>query len=300
MTAVRLLVTGATGQVGGAFVRLAAQMGYACIAPDRTQCDLADLAQVHAFIAAHPCEAIVNCAAYTAVDQAEAEPELAQRINADAPGLLARMAAARDIPLLHISTDYVFNGSKGAPYTEDDAPAPINSYGASKLHGERAIAAVGGRYAIMRTAWVLSAGGRNFLTTMQALADTRESVRVVNDQCGCPTSARDIAEALLLMLESMLVTDLEPGIWHFVNGGTVTWYDVAEMIFAARTRQGLRTPLLTPIPTSAYPTPAQRPAQSVLATHKFQQQFGYVPRDWTRALDDLLAPPSPSRRRKAA
>ncbi len=288
MTAVRLLITGASGQVGASVARLACRERFESVTPSRAECDLADANRLQAFLNAHECEAIINCAAYTAVDQAEDEPERAHAINAIAPALIAAHAAARHIPLLHVSTDYVFDGHQPGAYTERDMPHPHSVYGASKLAGEQAIIASGARYAILRTAWVVSAGDANFINTMLRLAETRDALGVVDDQFGCPTSADDLAEALLVVTEAMLATDQQSGVWHFVNTGRASWYDLAAYIFAEAARRGLTVPQLNRLTTADYPTPAKRPANSELSTLKFQSDFGYVPRHWREAVGDVL------------
>ena len=288
MSRLRLLVTGGSGQVGGAVAALGTARGHAISLPPRAAFDLADPAGMAAWLAGRDFDAIINCAAYTAVDAAEAAPDEAFAANAAAPGVLARIAAERDIPLLHVSTDYVFDGAKPGPYREDDATGPINVYGASKLAGEEAIIASGCRHAILRTAWVLSAGGKNFLNTMLRLAAEREELSVVADQHGCPTSADDIAAALLAMAGALVDRTVGNGVWHFVNAGETTWHGLAEHIFARAAEAGLKTPRLLPITTAQYPTPARRPANSVLATDKFARDFGDAPRGWKAAIDAIL------------
>lgn len=288
MSGLRLLVTGGSGQVGGAVAALAAARGFAVAAPPRSMLNLADAAGIAAYLAAHPVDAIVNCAAFTAVDLAETEREQAFACNAAAPGMLAQLSAERNIPLIHVSTDYVFDGSKRAPYEEGDSTGPINVYGASKLAGEQAIAASGCRHAILRTAWVMSAEGKNFLNTMLRLGAERDAVAVVGDQFGCPTAASDIAEGLLALTRALTGRTVDAGIWHFVNGGQTSWHDLAAFIFARAAAAGLKTPTLGRIGTEAYPTPARRPANSVLATHRFTQDFGIAPRDWQTAIGAIL------------
>src|SRR4051812_8437165 len=212
-----ILVTGGTGQVGSAFARLAAGRGLRVVAPGRDRLDLSDPASIER-AASRRWAAIVNCGAYTAVDAAEADPALAYAINAEAPALLARGAAANGTPLFHVSTDYVFDGSKGEPYREDDPVRPINVYGRTKAEGERAVLDVSPANAVVRTSWVLSGGGRNFLTTMLRLGRERDELRVVDDQIGSPTAAADVAEALLRLVEAEA-----GGLWHFVNDATASW-----------------------------------------------------------------------------
>lgn len=289
MTAVRLLITGGSGQVGGAVVKAAKREGFIALAPCRAECDLADSQSLQTYLDRVYVEAIINCAAYTAVDQAEAEADRAQAINAMAPQILAAHAAKHKIALLHVSTDYVFDGSKASAYAETDRPTPQNIYGKTKLAGEQAVVASGARYAILRTAWIVSAGGANFINTMLRLAETRDALGVVDDQFGSPTGADDLAEALLVVTEALLATDQASGLWHFVNTGRATWYDLASYVFAEARRRGHKSPQLNRITTADYPTPAQRPANSELSTLKFQSDFGYVPRHWREAVGDVLA-----------
>jgi dTDP-4-dehydrorhamnose reductase len=276
-----VLVTGVTGQVGGAFARLAAGRGMRLEVPGRDRLDLADPASVEA-AAARRWRAIVNCGAYTAVDAAEAEPALAHAVNAGAPALLARGAAATGTPLVHVSTDYVFDGSNREPYREDDAPRPINVYGRTKAEGERAVLDASPANAVLRTSWVLSGGGRNFLTTMLRLGRERDLLRVVDDQIGAPTAADDLAAALITVVEAKA-----NGLWHFANDGATSWFGLARHIFAHQAAAGERLAGIAPIPTDDYPTPARRPLNSRLATDKWAARFGR-PRPWTEAVDAIL------------
>lgn len=281
-----ILVTGGSGQVGGALASLARRRGFALAAPERAEFDLLDPAMMRAFVEGGEWTAIVNCAAYTAVDRAESEAGVAQAINADAPALLAELAAARNIPFLHMSTDYVFDGSKGAPYAETDAIAPLGVYGMTKAAGEAAVRqAAPHNHAIVRTAWVLSADGANFLNTMLRLACERDVVRVVADQVGCPTGATDLAEILLAIVERGAATGRT---WHAVNDGATSWYGLAAHIFARAADAGLKTPRLEAIATSVYPTPARRPANSRLATTRLQRDLNLVLRPWQEAVNAIL------------
>lgn len=279
-------MTGGSGQVGGAVARLAAARGVDAYAPPRAQLDLCDADALRAIVASRPWQAIINCAAYTAVDKAESEPDLAHRINAEAPTALAVAAAKADIPIIHVSTDYVFDGSKIGAYTPDDPVGPLGVYGQTKLAGEAGVAAGNPRHAIVRTAWVLSASGSNFLNTMLRLGADRPEMRVVADQRGNPTSADDIAAALLTVVDQL---GTRSGTWHFVNDGAASWHDLAAHIFAATAARGLPTPTLTPITTADYPTPARRPANSQLSTATLTRDFGIVPRAWQHAVDDILS-----------
>jgi dTDP-4-dehydrorhamnose reductase len=248
--------------------------------------DLTNEQSIAEMVASRPWSAVLNCAAYTAVDRAETDAELAEQVNAVAPAILAVETATRDIPIIHVSTDYVFDGTNGAPYTEDDAVNPLGVYGRTKEMGESAIRSHNPKHAIIRTAWVVSAGGANFINTMIRLASERPEVSVVDDQVGCPSSALDIAETLLVVAEHL---PEQWGTWHFVNGGDASWYDLAARIFANMDRRGLASPVLKAIPSSQYPTPAQRPSNSRLSTLAIQRDFGIKPRHWHDAIDAILA-----------
>jgi len=283
-----ILITGGTGQVGTGLT-VANRGRFEVVAPARAELDLLDAASIERNIASRDWAAIVNCAAYTAVDKAESEPELAFAINAEAPGIIARAAAARAIPLLHVSTDYVFDGSKPKPYAEDDPVAPLGVYGGSKEAGERAVRDEGGRSIILRTAWVVSPWGHNFIKTMLRLGAEREELGVVADQIGCPTSAIDIAETLLTLTERMLDRQESSGTYHFVNSGQASWHDLASAVFAYAGAHGMKTPRVKTITTADYPTPAKRPANSRLSTAKLEQTFGMTPRPWQVAVEEILA-----------
>lgn len=281
-----ILLTGGTGQVGQAVLRHAEKRGLGIVAPNRTQMDLTNARSITDMVASRPWSAVINCAAYTAVDRAESDAELAEQVNAVAPAIFAAETAARDIPIIHVSTDYVFDGTNGSPYTEEDAVNPLGVYGRTKEMGESAVRTRNPCHAIIRTAWVVSAGGANFVNTMIRLASERPEVSVVNDQIGCPSSALDIAEALLVVAEHL---QEQYGTWHFVNGGNASWYDLAARIFANMDRRGLPTPVLKAIPSSQYPTPAKRPSNSRLSTLAIQRDFGIKPRHWHDAIDAILA-----------
>jgi dTDP-4-dehydrorhamnose reductase len=275
-----ILVTGGTGQVGTALRQLGPRFGIEIVAPGRETLDLASPASIEAAVARRDWHAVVNCAAYTAVDKAESEPDAAHAVNAVAPELLATATAGRGIRLLHVSTDYVFDGSKSGFYTEDDPVAPLGVYGASKEAGERGVRAGNPDHVILRTAWVVSPWGHNFVKTMLRLGAERANLRVVEDQRGCPTSATDIGEALLT-----IATEGGPaGTWHFVNAGEASWCELARFVFD---RAGMDV-AVEPITTDQYPTPARRPANSRLATDKLQRTFGIRPRPWQDAVGEVV------------
>ena len=289
MTSRKALVTGGSGQVGSAICRLAERHGFTVIAPPRDVLDLASVDDIVAAIAAEDWAVIINCAAYTGVDKAQSEPALANAINRVAPGIFASESARRSIPLIHLSTDYVFDGTKATPYVEDDLVYPLGVYGASKETGEAAVRAYGTRYAIVRTAWVLSAGDRNFIDTMLRLGADRDEIAVVDDQRGCPTSATDIAQAVLVVAARMTRSgSISSGTWHFVNSGSATWHELAAFIFEAAAAKGIRVPELKAIKTADYPTPTRRPANSQLDTARITRDFGIVPRAWQEAIGEIL------------
>jgi dTDP-4-dehydrorhamnose reductase len=232
---------------------------------------------------------ILNAAAHTAVDQAESEPERAFAINATAPGLLAEAAAELGAPLLHYSTDYVFDGRKTTPYSENDAPNPLNVYGRSKLAGEQAIAAVGGAHLILRTSWVYSRHGRNFLLTMQRLLQERDSLNVVSDQLGAPTWAGSIAQASVQLIERWQTGQAGPwGTYHLTALGETSWFGFAEAIASHLREHGKRVAQLNAIPSNAYPTPAQRPLNSRLDCTRLQHDWAIPLPQWRDALRQCL------------
>jgi dTDP-4-dehydrorhamnose reductase len=284
-TARTWLVTGASGQVGGALA-LAPPAGVRIVAPGRAALDLArgEALDIGPLLAREKITAIVNCGAYTRVDQAEDEPELARRVNGDAPGALARAAAAAGIPIVQVSTDYVFSGDKPAPYDEDDATGPRGVYGHSKLAGEQAVARSGARHAVLRTAWVFSPGGANFVRTMLRLGRERDALGVVADQIGCPTHAGDLA-AVIARVTLAIEDGAASGVWHVVNAGETSWHGLAARVFDRAAAHGRRRPALRTLTTAEYPTRAVRPANSRLATGRLRRDFGVVLRDWESAVD---------------
>lgn len=290
----RILVTGVTGQVGGALVARLNDLG-TVVPANRAMLDLtrpADLS--HALDDLAP-DLIINPAAYTAVDNAENERELAFRINGDAPGAMARWAAARGVPLIHFSTDYVFDGSGERPWHEDDPPRPLSVYGASKLAGETEIRNANGPSLIVRTSWVYAASGTNFLRTIARLARERDELRIVADQIGAPTSASLIADAIAIMVDKraddLLAKFAEAnGIINLTAFGETTWYDFASTIVAGLRSRGvsLAVKRVLPIRTDQYPTPATRPHNSRLDRNRLKSVFGITPPQWNAALGDEL------------
>ena len=256
----------------------------------REQLDLAQPELIRQHVQRLRPELIINAAAHTAVDQAESEPELAFTINATAPGILAELAAELGAPLIHYSTDYVFDGSHTEPYRESDATHPLSVYGRSKLAGEQAIQAVGGMHLILRTSWVYSQHGKNFLLTMQRLLQERESLSVVDDQIGAPTWAGTIAQATAQLIEQWRSGHAGPwGVYHLTAQGETSWFGFASAIAEHLRSQGKSVATLQPIPSSAYPTPAQRPLNSRLDCSSLQQDWHVQLPDWQAALAQCLA-----------
>lgn len=282
----RILITGSNGQVGWELCRSLAAMGEV-IALDRHGLDLARPQDIRPRVQEIRPDLIVNAAAYTTVDQAEAEPDLAMAINGIAPGVLAEEAQRLGALLVHYSTDYVFDGAKAAPYTEEDAPAPINVYGASKLRGEQLIQVVGGRHLILRTSWVYGARGKNFLLTLLRLAGEQDELRVVDDQIGAPTWARFIAEATARILAHPRSRDTS-GVFHLTASGATSWYGFARAILDLTAGRRTREPRLVAIPGAEYPTPAARPANSRLSLSRLHSTFGIEPPPWDRLLEQCL------------
>jgi dTDP-4-dehydrorhamnose reductase len=284
---VKILLTGKDGQVGWELQRTLAPLGEV-IATGRAELDLADADPIRRCIRAAAPDVIVNAAAYTAVDKAESERELANAVNGVAPGIIGEEAKRLGALLVHYSTDYVFDGRKYDPYTEDDAAAPLNAYGATKLAGERAIIASGAPHLILRTSWVYAARGRNFLLTMLKLAAEREELKIVDDQTGAPTSARAIADATARIL-TLGREGKGEGVFHLTAGGSTTWFGFARAILTATHAERGRSPKLIPITTEAYNAPAKRPKNSVLSNDKLERVFGFRLLPWEEGLREVLS-----------
>lgn len=289
----KILLFGKNGQVGWELQKSLATMG-GVLAVGRAQADFTDLERLRAFTTKAKPDLIVNAAAFTDVDRAEAEPDLAMTINGEAPGVLAQTAEELGAGFVHYSTDYVFDGEKGEPYTEQDEPHPLNVYGETKLAGERAIEAVGGAFWILRSSWVYSMRGRNFFRSMLRLAREREVISVVDDQVGCPTWSRSLAQATREMIERVLEAgpgsvfecmDAVRGLYHVCSTGQASWYDFARRIldWDPASMEHL-VERLVPIPSEAYQAPARRPAYSALDTAKIRGTFGVTMLDWERQL----------------
>lgn len=285
----KILITGQHGQVSQALQAHLQGLGELMVLGSK-QLDLAKPDQIREQIRAHRPDLIINAAAHTAVDQAESEPDAAFAINAIAPSILAQEAKALGIPLIHYSTDYVFDGSKPAPYNEADTPNPLSVYGQSKLAGEQAIAAAGGQYLILRTSWVYSNQGKNFLLTMQRLLQEKPQMRIVADQIGAPTWAGTIAGSTRALIERWLAGEAgEWGIYHLTAQGETSWFGFAQAIGEHLHADGKACAELEAIPSSAYPTPAKRPLNSRLDCSRLQQQWHVSQPHWQDALRECLA-----------
>lgn len=287
----RLLIFGHTGQVAAELERQPLPAGWTRQFVGRAQADLSDPAAVRKVIEKADAAAVINAAAYTAVDRAESEPALCLAVNRDAPAVMARACAAKDIPLLHLSTDYVFDGQKNVPYDEDDPVSPLNVYGRSKAEGEDAVRAALSRHVIVRTSGVHASHGHNFVRTMRRLAGERSQLQVVDDQTLAVTRAADIAAALMtLAVRQAIRCDGHGfGTFHFTGAGRTTWYGVASMVLDDLRQAGRPVPHLAAIPTSAYPTPARRPACSLLNCQKLLRVHGLFQRPWQEGVMATLA-----------
>ncbi|MCL0030162.1 dTDP-4-dehydrorhamnose reductase [Thermodesulfovibrionales bacterium] len=281
----RIMLTGKNGQVGWELQRTLTPLGEV-VALDRQRLDLTDPDQIRERVREIKPNLIVNAAAYTAVDRAEEEPELAMVVNGTAPGILAEEAKHLNAAIIHYSTDYVFDGTKTTPYTEEDAPNPLNVYGKTKLVGEQAIQAAGVPHLILRTSWIYGLRGKNFLLTILRLAREREELKIVDDQIGAPTWSRTIAEATAQILKANTSSVMDSsGIYHLTASGSTSWYSFAKAILkldSDRAEQVCRQ--LKPILTAEYPTPARRPIRSVLSNAKLRAAFGIALPDWEQSL----------------
>jgi len=289
----RILVLGAGGQLGQELARQFAGVGEV-MACGHQDLDLADVAHLRTRLKQMPADVVLNAAAYTAVDRAEAEPDLAMAINAVAPRILAEVCANAGALLVHYSTDYVFDGRKSEPWSEKDIPNPLNVYGVSKLAGEQGIRQAGGRFLIFRTSWVYGPTGKNFLRSMLRLGQERERLSIVDDQIGAPTSTLELARATRAIVEGVANGEFGPeqqwtGLYHMTCSGSVSWCGFARTIFSSASGTLLeRVPDVLPIPTSAYPSPAGRPANSILSNDKLEKQFGVRLSGWQTALDEVM------------
>lgn len=287
----RVVVTGRHGQLATALAERAGARGVSLIACGRPECDLSHPQGVAAALSTHRPDLIVNAAAYTAVDQAESDQAAALAINGAGAGAVAEAAAALGIPVIQLSTDYVFDGTKTTPYVENDPVKPINAYGISKLAGEHAVAGTTANHVILRTSWVYAAEGRNFVRTMLRLAEGRDSVTVVSDQHGAPSYAPDIAEAIFDIARNLIERPTDAalrGIFHMTGGGQTTWAGFAEEIFRLSAARGGARARVVPILSRDYPTPARRPANSRLDSARLKSIHGVAMPDWRDALERCM------------
>jgi dTDP-4-dehydrorhamnose reductase len=282
-----ILLFGGDGQLGREMVRVSAARAVPLAALSRAQADITDRAAVGNAIERHDPTLVVNAAGYTKVDLAETEADAAHRANAVGPGILAATCARAGVPLIHISTDYVFDGEKPGPYVEGDKIAPINVYGASKAAGEQAVRDAAPLHVIIRTSWIYGEFGQNFLKTMIQLAAKNDELRVVADQRGCPTSTPDLADAILAIAPQLLGAKGISGTYHFAGSGATTWHGFASRIVAAQAPLTGRAPRVTPITTAEFPRPARRPANSELDCSLIARVFGVRGRPWTEDADAI-------------
>lgn len=281
----KVLITGAAGQLARCILdRISPE--WTVLALSSSELDVSDYDQVHSVVSRLNPDIIINTAAYTAVDKAEGEPEKAANVNTNGPKFLAEAAAEHNARLYHISTDYVFDGKSKTPYIEDDKTNPLSAYGKTKLEGELAVLTANPQAIIIRTAWVFSEYGNNFVKTMLRLGRERSELNVINDQCGCPTYAGDLADAILTLIEK---DRAQPGVYHFCGDSMTTWYGFAEAIFAEAAKQPAISvnPKLNPILTEQYPTPATRPFYSVLDCKKIEA-MGIKRSDWRGQLKNVI------------
>jgi len=289
----KILLLGKNGQVGWELQRSLAPLGEVIALDRHNGGDLSDLSALAETVQHIAPAVIVNAAAHTAVDKAESEVELAMTLNANAPQLLAQQAKKLNATLIHYSTDYVFDGSGDAAWREDDAPAPLNVYGKSKLAGEQFIQQSGCRHLIFRTSWVYGARGGNFAKTMLRLAGERASLSVINDQCGAPTGADLIADVTAHALRTLQTRHELSGLYHLVANGVTTWYDYASLVIAVARERGINLQVaqdaIHAVPSSAFATPAQRPLNSRLNTQKLQDTFNLTLPDWQLGVQRMLS-----------
>jgi dTDP-4-dehydrorhamnose reductase len=286
-----ILLTGAEGQLGWEINRRAQTSGYTVHALNLTALDITDGDAVERAITALTPKIIINAAAYTAVDKAETETSVAFAVNRDGPAHLAKFGALKNAPLIHVSTDYVFDGTKTGAYEEEDPVSPLGVYGTSKLAGEKAVQDASPNHVILRTSWVYGVHGHNFVQTMLKLGSERDTLRVVNDQYGCPTFAGDLADAILKITDRLEASDIPNqgfGTFHCAGDGRTTWFDFARKIFELSDGTLGNVPQVEGIPADEYPTPARRPANSGLNCGKLRRIYGITLRPWQDALADML------------
>lgn len=285
---IHILVIGHSGQLATELRRARWPIGSRVVALGKEQLDLSDGTAVASAIATAKPDMVVNAAAYTAVDRAETERDAAFAVNAAGPEHLAIAAARRDVPLIHISTDYVFSGAGLKPWTEDDEPDPRSAYGRSKLAGEEAVRAVSPKHVILRTSWLFASHGHNFVRAMLRLGRERDTLRIVDDQRGCPTETSDLARVIVEIASALLRGNARFGTYHYAGEGALTWYEFGQAIFANAGDLVARPPLLLPISTAEYAAPAARPANSVLACGKIARDFDVSRAAWAAGLQKVL------------
>jgi dTDP-4-dehydrorhamnose reductase len=285
---VRVLIAGGGGQLATALRQVAWPGGWDIVHAGRPALDLADPERAACFVRAAAPDLLINAAAFTAVDRAEDEPALAMRINAEAPAAMAEALRPNGGRFVFLSSDYVFDGTKPAPYLESDTTAPLSAYGLSKQAGEAAVLAADPGHLVVRTSWVFSPWGTNFVKTMLRLGAERDEVRVVADQQGCPAFAPDLAVALAGLSTAAAAGDLSGGIYHAANAGEVSWHGFAAAIYASAARRGARVPRLVAIPAAEFGAKARRPANGVLGGRRLMAETGIAMRPWSAALDDCL------------
>jgi dTDP-4-dehydrorhamnose reductase len=286
-----ILIVGAKGQLGKELISQGIKLEGDIIGIDVDELDITNITDVQTYFNKQKFSVVVNAAAYTAVDQAEKDSTTAFAVNSEGPHNIAMLCHEKSTPLIHISTDYVFDGLKPRAYKEEDALSPVDVYAQSKAEGEKRVAAATRRYIIIRTAWLYGLHGNNFVKTMLHLGRNRRVLKVVNDQRGCPTNAAELAAAILTICRKIHENDNFDawGIYHFCDKGETTWYEFAEMIFKKASRyEKLALQELIPITTQEYPTPTQRPPNSVLSCDKIQRTFGIKPKPWVDSLEEML------------
>lgn len=300
-----LLVFGATGQVGHAIGDMVPPEGWRVVTASRDQADITQSDEVAGLVELVQPDVVVNAAAFTAVDDAEVHSAAAERVNHHGAGIVAAAALEVGAPVIHLSTDYVFDGQGNRPLVESDLAGPLSVYGTTKEAGERLVRRIHSGHVILRTSWLFGSHGKNFVKTMLRLGTERPSLRIVADQHGCPTAASDLAQVLWHITRQAVTPDKDVfGTFHFCGARAVTWFDFARGIFAEVARRGRAVPELVPITTQAYPTPARRPAYSVLDCGKIRSVYGIVAPDWQSSLstciDDLLNSQGKPQRRGVA
>lgn len=283
-----ILVFGAEGQVGRELIALASQRKIAAIGLSRAEADITQAEAVRAAIERHRPSLVVNAAGYTAVDRAESEPELARAANVEGPAVLAACCARAGVPLVHLSTDYVFDGRKSGAYVESDPVAPLSVYGRTKAEGEAAVREAQPQHVILRTSWVYGVHGKNFLKTVLRLASERDELPMVADQFGCPTATADIAEAILLLAPRLVADASVSGTYHFAGAGRTSWHGFAMEIVARQRPFTGRNPRVVPIAAADFKAAAPRPANSVLDSGRFRAIFGHSARPWQERVAETV------------